>query len=122
MRDHDRAAEMLLHSPRGLFLISQGIGILRKLADTGGRGAALPPDAEIIARLFPEGSSRMVLDDGTSTLIAAALLWGSRVLERATDPPRDHDVADMRLLLTLFTANLPDALVGWSDLPADDRK
>jgi hypothetical protein len=111
------SAERLLHSPRGVFLISQGIGILRQQAEAEGNGHTLPPDNEIIARLFPAGSDRMVLDGATSTVIAAALLWGSRVLEQADDPPRDGDVADMRLLLTLFKEHLPNALLGGSDLP-----
>ncbi len=110
----------LLHSPRGVFLISQAIGILRKLAVADGQADKLPPDKEIIARLFPEGSAEIVIDDGSSTLLAAALLWGSRMLEDA-DPPRQQDVADMRLLLTLFRTQLPDALFGWTDLPMGNR-
>jgi len=117
VRADRRAAETLLHSPRGLFLISQAIGILRRLAKARGQDDLLPPDSQIIARLFPAGSHRMVLDDANSTLIGAALLWGSRTLEQADDPPRDDDVADMRLLLTLFKFSLPDNLFGWSDLP-----
>src|SRR5512147_1130628 len=119
MSDERDEALALLHSPRGVFLISQGIGILRKLAVADGQGDKLPPDKEIIARLFPEGSAEMVLDEGSSTLLAAALLWGSRVLEDA-DPPREYDVADMRLLLTLFKSKLPDTLFGWADLPPGD--
>ncbi|MDX2170623.1 MAG: hypothetical protein SF182_26355 [Deltaproteobacteria bacterium] len=118
MRDDRDEALALLHSPRGVFLISQAIGILRKLAETDGQGDKLPPDQEIIARLFPEGSDAMVIDEATATLLGAALLWGSRTLEDA-DPPREHDVEDMRRLLTLFTAQLPDDLFGWTDLPPD---
>ncbi|MEO8605369.1 MAG: hypothetical protein ABI629_22560 [bacterium] len=122
LRDtHDpEATRRILHSPRGLFLISQGIGILRKQAQAEGGANTLPPDKEIIARLFPPGSSRMVLDDATSTLIAAALLWGSRVLAKEDDPPRDDDVADMRRLLMLFRSHLPESLLTTSDLPLDD--
>jgi hypothetical protein len=116
------AAQELLHSPRGLFLISQGIGILRKLATADGQGDKLPPDAEIIARLFPDGSAEMVLDEGSSTLIAAALLCGSRVLALEVDPPRHADVADMRLLLTLFKSKLPAALLAWPEPPSGDQQ
>ena len=119
MGERQHAAHALLDSPRGVFLISQAIGILRKLAVADGQGDKLPPDTEIIARLFPAGSAAIVIDPGSATLLGAALQWGSRVLEDA-DPPREQDVADMRLLLTLFTANLPDALFGWSDLPPGD--
>jgi len=111
------SAERLLRSPRGLFLISQGIGILRQQAGAEGQSQTLPSDDEIIARLFPAGSDHMVLDDATSALIAGALLWGSRVLARADDPPRDADVAGMRLLLTLFAQHLPAGVLTVADLP-----
>lgn len=62
----------------------------------------------------------MVVDDGNRVLVASALLWASRFLERATNPPPHSDVADMRLLLELLKDALPAGMLQWSDLPSGE--
>jgi hypothetical protein len=116
-----RDAQELLNSQRGVFIICKAINILRQIAEAAGQGDKVPPDDDIVARVFPGDGERVVLDDGSATLVAAALLWGSRTLEEQGNP-QHGDIADMRLLLTLLRKHLPADHFHWSDLPTGGRQ